>query len=116
MSDESRSTARTVYLYAVCLGMLVIGVLAVVLLVRSTLAIAYPDVTPSFSWTAYTPLEFLSHEQASAVAEDVQRRPAIRDAVTAGTALLLAGGVFAVHWRQVSRSSTAGRPPSSPTR
>jgi hypothetical protein len=98
---QDRVPPRTVYLYVVCLVMLVIGVLAAVVLVRSTLEIAYPDPTPSFSWTAYTPTEFLSGDQQLELQTDVQRRSAIRDAATAGTALLLAGGVFAFHWRRV---------------
>jgi hypothetical protein len=98
---QDRVLPRTVYLYVVCLVMLVIGVLAAAVLVRSALAIAYPDPTPTFSWTAYTPLDTLSGEQQVALGSDLQRRSAIRDAATAGTALLLAGGVFAFHWRRV---------------
>lgn len=107
MVGQDRVPPRTVYLYVVCLAMLVIGVLAAVVLVRSVLTIAYPDTSPSFSWTAYTPLEFLSEEQAAQVVEAAQRRPAIRDAVAAGTALLLAGGVFAFHWRRVQAEHAA---------
>ena len=121
MAVQDRPNPRTVYLYLVCLAMVVVGVLAAVQLVRSTMAIAYPDVTPSFTWTAYTPLDevsgeqqvggeqYLSDEQLSQVARESQRRPAIRDAVTAGTALLLAGVVFALHWRRV-RSEGAAPP------
>ena len=99
MAVQDRMTPRNLYLYLVCLAMLVIGVVAAGQLVRSALAIAYPDTTPSFSWTAYTPLDFLSEEQSGAV-EDAQRRPAIRDAVASGTTLLLAGGIYVVHWRR----------------
>jgi hypothetical protein len=102
-----------VYLYVVCLAMLVISVLAAVVLVRSALAIAYPDPTPSFSWTAYTPTEFLSGDQQLELQSDVQRRDAIRDAVTAGTALLLAGGVYALHWRRVQAEQAERPAPAS---
>ncbi|MBN1092002.1 hypothetical protein JKP75_05090 [Blastococcus sp. TML/M2B] len=101
MAGSDRVPPRTVYLYVVCLAMLVIGVLAAVALVRSGLALAYPDPAPTFSWTAYTPLDTLSGEQQVALGSDLERRSAIRDAGTAGAALLLAGGVFAFHWRRV---------------
>ena len=118
MPVQDRPNPRTVYLYLVCLAMVVVGVLAAVQLVRSTMAVAYPDVTPSFTWTAYTPLEeisgeqqvggeqYLSEEQLSQVARE-SRRPAIRDAVAAGAALLLAGVVFALHWRRVRSEAAA---------
>jgi hypothetical protein len=122
VAAQDRPDPRTVYLYLVCLAMVVVGVLAAVQLVRSTMAIVYPDVTPSFTWTAYTPLEevsgeqrgggeqFLSEEQLAQVAKE-SRRPAIRDAVTAGTALLLAGVVFALHCAGCSGSGRSPPPP-----
>ena len=100
MAVQDRLTPRTIYLYLVCLAMVLVGVFAAGQLVRSALAIAYPDTTPSFGWTAYTPLDFLSEEQSRQVVEDAQRRPAIRDAVASGTTLLLAGGIYVLHWRR----------------
>ncbi|SDE85846.1 hypothetical protein SAMN05660485_01889 [Blastococcus fimeti] len=114
MSGPSRFTPRSVYLYLVCLIMLLVGIFATVQLVRSALTIAYPDPTPSFSWTAYTPTEFLSGDQQLELQTDVQRRDAIRDAATAGTALLLAGGVFALHWRRVQAEAAPPAPSEMP--
>lgn len=100
-----RAAPRNLYLYAVCLITLVVSVFAAVQLVRGTVEIFYPEAdSASFGWTAYTPLEtefggaqFLSEEQLT----DVHRRPGILDVVSAGTTLLLAGGVYAYHWRRV---------------
>ncbi|SOC46295.1 hypothetical protein SAMN05660748_0152 [Blastococcus aggregatus] len=107
MSGPSRFTPRSVYLHLVCLSMLLVGIFATVQLVRSAMAIAYPDPTPSFSWTAYTPMDMLSGDQQLELQTDVQRRDAIRDAVAAGTALLLAGGIYALHWRRAQAERAA---------
>jgi hypothetical protein len=98
---QDRMTPRNLYLYTVCLVMLLIGVVAAVLLVRSAIGIAYPEAPVSFEWTAYTPIDEASGSFASDAVEDEQRRQAIKETVAAGTALLLAGSVYAFHWRRV---------------
>jgi len=109
---QDRMTPRNLYLYLVCLAMLLVCVFAAVQLVRSAIGIAYPDTTGSFGWSAYTPLEevsqYLSEDQTNAV----QRRHEIKEAVTAGATLLLAVGIYALHWRraQAERSLPAATP------
>jgi hypothetical protein len=101
-----RVTPRNLYLYLVCLIMLLVGVFAAVQLVRSTLGIAFPDTT-SFGWYAEPGMDMgtgMDEEQylqeEAEAAEDSQRRYEILEAVTAGTTLLLAGGIYALHWRR----------------
>ncbi|MBJ7453303.1 MAG: hypothetical protein JHC71_14655 [Blastococcus sp.] len=99
---------RSVYLYLVCLSMLLVVVFAAVQLVRSALDLAFPDPVLPFSWSATAGpdpgLAFLSDEQYGAgleAGEDAQRRQAARDAVVAGTTLLIAGSIYVLHWRRV---------------
>ncbi|WP_091766175.1 hypothetical protein [Blastococcus aurantiacus] len=103
MAAQDRITPRNLYLYLVCLIALLVGLFAAVQLVQSAIGIAYPDATADFGWTAYTPLEeasgYLSEEQTN----DVQRRHEIKETVTAGVTLLLAGGIYALHWRRAQR-------------
>ena len=103
MPVQDRMTPRNLYLYLVCLIALLVGLFAAVQLVQSAIGIAYPDGTADFSWTAYTPLEeasgYLSEEQTN----DVQRRYEIKETVTAGVTLLLAGGLYVLHWRRAQR-------------
>jgi len=102
-------TPRNLYLYLVCLIMLLVGLVAAVQLVRSAIGIAFPEDVVAYGWTAYEPVddvggvdeEFLSAEQNAAL--DSQRRSEIIGTVTAGLTLLLAGGLFAVHWRRAQR-------------
>ncbi len=110
MPAQDRVTARNLYLYLVCLIMLLVGIFAAVQLVRSAVSIAYPEDTASFGWYAGTGMDmtsedmgFLSeeqHRQESEAAEDSQRRYEILEIVTAGATLLLAGGIYALHWRR----------------
>ena len=118
MPVHDRMTPRNLYLYLVCLVMLLVGTFAAVQLVRSAIGIAYPDETLDFGWTAYTPIDdvsqFLSEEQRT----EVQRRSEVKETVIAGATLLLAGGIYVVHWRraQQERSVPAAAPevPAAP--
>jgi len=101
-----RMTPRNLYLYLVCLIMLLVGIFAAVQLVQSAIGIAYPDAEASFGWTAYTPLEEASGYLGSDQLEEVQRRQEIKDTVTAGITLLLAGAVYFFHWRRVQAERT----------
>ena len=109
MAAQDRVTARNLYLYLVCLIMLLVGVFAAVQLVRSAVGIAYPEPSLSYGWYAEAPLMaeeegemgYLEEEQEAA--EDSQRRYEILETVTAGTALLLAGGIYALHWRRAQK-------------
>jgi hypothetical protein len=113
---QDRTTPRNVYLYLVCLITLLVSLFAVVQLVRSAIGIAYPETDGSFGWTAYTPLDEASQYLSEGQTTDVQRRHEIKEAVTSGVTLLLAGGLFVVHWRraQAERALPAAAAPETP--
>lgn len=123
MPVQDRMTPRNLYLYLVCLIMLLVSLVAVVQLVRSAIGIAYPEDVAAYGWTAYEEVdaidgvgeEYLSAEQDAA--RDSQRRSEIIGTVTAGLTLVLAGGLFVVHWRraQAERSIPAAAVPDVPT-
>ena len=110
MPVQDRMTPRNLYLYLVCLVMLLVGVFAAVQLVRSAIGIAYPEAPASFEWTAYTPIDEASGSLASDAVENEQRRQEVKETVAAGTALLLAGGLYVVHWRRVQAERTLPAP------
>ncbi len=103
MSAQERLTLRNVYLYLVCLITLVITVFAAVQLVRSVVALAYPD--PSYFGYFPEPMDGGPSEeevlQQQQLAEDSQRRQAVLDLVGSGTTLLIAGPLYVYHWRRV---------------
>src|SRR5215217_7435007 len=111
-------TPRNLYLYLVCLIMLLVGIFAAVQVVRSAIGIAYPEAPVSFEWTAYTPIDEASGSLASDAVEDEQRRQEIKETVAAGTALLLAGGLYVLHWRRAQRErflpAAAAEAPAAP--
>lgn len=100
--------------------MLLVGVVAVVQLLRSAIGIAYPEDVVGYGWSAYegpgviegVDEEFLSQEQNAAL--DSQRRHEIIGTVTAGVTLLLAGGLFAVHWRRAQAERAVPGPDEVP--
>ncbi len=106
MPVQDRMTPRNLYLYLVCLIMLLVGIVAAVQLVRSAIGIAYPEPPVSFEWTAYTPIDEASGRFASDAVVDEQRRQEVRETVAAGTALLLAAGLYVLHWRRAQRERT----------
>jgi hypothetical protein len=103
---QERLTLRNVYLYLICLVMLVISIFAAVNLVRSVVALAYPD--PGF-YGHYYPLESPSGEKLSEeeierqeeLARDSQRRQDVLEVVGSATTLLIAGPLYVYHWRRV---------------
>jgi hypothetical protein len=110
---QDRLTLRNLYLYLVCLITLVIAVFAAVQLVRSTVALIYPD--PGFYGYYGDPgpggpseEEILRQEELS---RDSQRRQEVLSLVGAGTTLLIAGPLYLYHWRRVQSELPArGRP------
>jgi hypothetical protein len=98
---QDRMTPRNLYLYLVCLIMLLVGIFATVQLVRSAIGIAFPD-TGAYGWYPEPGMGFEEEQmlQEADAAEDSQRRYEIIEAVTSGTTLLLAGGIFLLHWRR----------------
>jgi hypothetical protein len=111
---QERLTLRNVYLYLVCLVTLVMSIFAAVSLVRSTVELLYPD--PGFY--AYGPdkepgISEQEQQRRERAARDSQRRQAVLSLVGSGTLLLLAGPLYAYHWRRVQRELPA-RSPQTP--
>ena len=106
---EDRSTAdrrslRELYLYLVCLVTLVISLFAAVRLVGSVVELAYPDPQAG-GWYEAGPvggdLDAAERERQEDLSRQSQRRAAVLSLVSAGTTLLVAGPVYAYHWRRV---------------
>ncbi len=123
MAFQDRVTVRNLYLYLVCLVTLVVSLFAAVQLVRSTVALAYPDPSGYYGYYGYpVPAEDgsvaeLSEEEQQRqeeLARDSARRQSVLDVVSAGTTLLIAGPLYVYHWRRV-QSELAARPaPTEP--
>jgi hypothetical protein len=103
---QERLTLRNLYLYLVCLVTLVISVFAAVSLVRSSVALLYPDpgyygyVGPEVPGErgGITEEEQRRQEQ---LARDSERRYTVLELVSSGTTLLIAGPLYVYHWRRV---------------
>jgi hypothetical protein len=109
VSAQDRLTLRNVYLYLVCLITLVVAIFAAVSLVRSVVALAYPD-PGAYGYYGYYPAEpgmegqSIDEEERARqeqLAEDTARRQALLDVVGSATTLLIAAPVYAYHWRRV---------------
>jgi hypothetical protein len=122
VSAQDRLTLRNVYLYLVCLITLVVSIFAAVSLVRSTVALVYPDPSAYGYYDYPYPVEpgmegsggeIDAKEQArqEQLAEDSARRQALLDVVGSAATLLIAGPLYIYHWRQVQAelSSRNGR-------
>ena len=121
MAFSDRVTVRNLYLYLVCLVTLVVSLFAAVQLVRSTVALLYPDPTGYYGYYGYpvpaedgSTAELSEEEQRrqEELARDSARRQSVLDVVSAGTTLLIAGPLYVYHWRRVqselpSRSAQA---------
>jgi hypothetical protein len=111
VSAQDRLTLRNVYLYLVCLITLVVAIFAAVSLVRSVVALAYPD-PGAYGYYPYYPAEPGVEGEGSTIpdeelerqeqlAEDSARRQALLDVVGSATTLLIAAPVYVYHWRRV---------------
>ena len=110
MSASDRLTLRNVYLYLVCLITLVVAIFAAVSLVRSTVALVYPD-PGGYGYYGYYPAEpglegsgeidEAERARQEKLAEDSQRRQAVLDVVGSDTTLLIAAPTYDYHWRRV---------------
>jgi hypothetical protein len=107
---HDRLNLRSLYLYLVCLITLVVSLFAAVQLVRSTVALLYPDPAGYYGYYGYPVPEnaggsgALSQEEQQrqdALARDSQRRQSVLDVVSSATTLLIAGPLYAYHWRRV---------------
>lgn len=99
-----RLTVRNLYLYLVCLFTLIIALFATVNLIRATVELLYPDP----GYYAAEPLAEESggltkaeKQQQRDTALDSQRRQSVLGLVGSGTTLLIAGPLYAYHWRRV---------------
>ncbi|SFP61173.1 hypothetical protein SAMN05660464_3680 [Geodermatophilus dictyosporus] len=108
-----RLTLRNVYLYLVCLVALVISIFATVQLVRGVVSLAYPD--PGYGYVGDPVLDDETERELAEQAVESQRRFEVLEVVTAGTTLLIAGPLYAYHWRRVQRERTAAGPEVVPT-
>jgi hypothetical protein len=118
---QDRLTLRNLYLYLVCLVTLVMSIFATVNLVRSTVELLYPD-PGYYAYGAPAKEPGVSEEEQrrrERSARDSQRRQAVLSLVGSGTLLLVAGPVYAYHWRRVQRElptrsspSPGGAPPT----
>jgi hypothetical protein len=111
MSAQDRLTLRNVYLYLVCLITLVVAIFAAVSLVRSVVALAYPDPMAYGYYGYYPPepgpdgkpgsIDEAEQDRQQQAAEDAARRQALLDVVSSATTLLIAAPVYVYHWRRV---------------
>jgi hypothetical protein len=119
MAVQERLTLRNVYLYLVCLITLVISIFAAVSLVRNTVELLYPD--PGYYGVeapAKEPgISAEEQQRRQQAARDSQRRQAVLGLVGSGTLLLIAGPLYAYHWRRVQteRPSRSPQPPPAPS-
>ncbi|CRK59392.1 hypothetical protein [Alloactinosynnema sp. L-07] len=96
---HDRFTLRNLYLYLVCLVMLVIATFAAVTLVRATVELAYPE--PYVAFEGKDPAGGTRSPDYEQAARDSQRRQAVLSLVGSGTTLLLAGPIYVYHWRRI---------------
>ena len=117
MAGQDRLTLRNVYLYLVCLITLVVSIFAAVQLVRSTVALAYPDPgyygyypDPAAPGGGPGKAELDRQEE---LARDSQRRQAVLELVGSATTLLIAGPLYVYHWRRVQAELPARTGPDT---
>lgn len=109
MTTQDRTNLRSVYLYLVCLITLVVAIFAAVSLVRSVVALAYPDPGAYGYYPYYPaepgmeggPIDEEERQRQEQLAEDAARRQALLDVVGSATTLVIAAPVYVYHWRRV---------------
>ena len=87
---------RSLYLYAVCLITLMVCLFSLVSLIRSGVNVAYPD--PAY----VDPYATAPKVDSAVIAEQVKdqnQRQAVKSAIDAVTTLIIAGPLYAYHWR-----------------
>ena len=114
---QERLTLRNVYLYLVCLITLVISIFAAVNLVRGVVELLYPD--PGYYSFAEAPgkedgRSEAEKERQEQAAKDSQQRQAVLNLVGSGTTLLIAGPLYAYHWRRVQTEHAQRLPTPHP--
>jgi hypothetical protein len=118
MVVQERLSLRNLYLYLVCLITLIITIFATVNLVRSAAELLYPDpgyygaepirVEPDGTESQ---LSVEDRERLEKAGRYSQRRQAVLGLIGSATTLLIAGPVYAYHWRRVQTELPPRQPP-----
>jgi hypothetical protein len=98
--QQPRIDWRSLYLYAVCLITLMVCLFSLVSLIRSGINVAYPD--PPYL-DVYNPAPKVDSAVVAAQIEDQNRRQAVKSMIDAFTTLIIAGPLYAYHWRLVRK-------------
>lgn len=114
-SSSSIWSARNTYLYLVCLITLIMIIVATVSLVGSVAELLYPEPEPrGYAVKPPVPIEGGYEIDAEEIArqQEIQRQWSLRnfvlDFVRNVAMLLVAGPLYAYHWRRIQRSADAG--------
>ena len=115
MMKESVWTPRNTYLYLICLITLMMVIFASVNLVRAVVEVAYPEpptgdmgVPLGRAVEAPQKVDPDQLEQQRELQRQWSRRRAILAIVGSGVMLLLAGTLYAYHWRRIERGARQG--------
>jgi hypothetical protein len=99
---QERFTLRNLYLYLVCLITLVISIFAAVNVVRSAVELLYPEPGYSVQMPMKEPDMGADQQQSlERAARESQHRQAVLGLISSGALLLIAGPVYAYHWRRI---------------
>ena len=113
MVAKNAWSLRNMYLYLVCLITLVMVIFSAVGLVRSLVSLAYPD--PGWYMAVPKSPEGVPQVDPAEAArqQENQRQQAERQAVISavgnGAMLLLAGPLYAYHWRKIEHGGSASQ-------
>lgn len=94
--QQSRIDWRSLYLYAVCLITLMVCLFSLVSLIRSGINVAYPD--PAYV-DPYNSAPKVNSADIAAQLKDQNQRQAVKSMIDALTTLIIAGPLYAYHWR-----------------
>ena len=94
--QQSRIDWRSLYLYAVCLITLMVCLFSLVSLIRSGINVAYPD--PAYV-DPYNTAPKVNSADIAAQLKDQNQRQAVKSMIDALTTLIIAGPLYAYHWR-----------------
>ena len=87
---------RSLYLYAVCLITLMVCLFSLVSLIRSGINAVYPD--PAYI-DPYATAPKVNSAVVAAQVKDQNQRQAIKSLIDSVTTLVIAGPLYAYHWR-----------------
>lgn len=102
-------TIRNLYLYAVCLITLIIGLIAAGQLAGDLLDLAWPEPTYVYdcveidvaTGSCAQEMSPATVEMQRTAEQDRQQRWALRSAITSAAMLVIAGGAWFYHWRKI---------------